>query len=360
MKTTRALWSLSMSFILMVSACGSSSSDDGGVDDEIVPGLQFDAAGDFDSSASAATALIRRLTTGQCTDLDDLTMDDPVLEEGLDCDGDGGIVAHATPSRYALAFKKATLVPEDVEGEDAVSVDLIADTGTLAASEVFNFTEDDSSESIISIDSADLPAGTYSGIELELYYFQLTFSVAGEEQNVRIYTSDDDFEAEGNLGHHQGDITFIDDNETPSDFSDDVEQGWIDSTWLTENLTDTRGEEQNGAGGVDDETGHARGFMGSEEDWEQEWLNQGAEQDIYTATLTFDEPLTIDPEVLTTITATFSVADTFYYEDFEPQNTDDYPGFFPGDGGEAGGVEVDNPEWGPLFPVAEILTTTSS
>ncbi|MBI4411375.1 MAG: hypothetical protein HY541_02695 [Deltaproteobacteria bacterium] len=348
---------LAVGVVLIMSACSSSSSSDAG-NNEAASGLQFNAAGDFDSSASAAAALIRGVTTGECADLEDNpTMDDPILEDGLDCDEDGGIVAHVTPSRYALAFKRAILVPADVEGEDAESVDLIADTGTLALSEVVDFTEDDTEESVISISSADLPAGTYSGVEVELYYFQLTFSVAGVEQNVRVYMSDDDFEDEGSLGHHQGDITFINDNGTPADYSDDTEEGWVDDTWLAENLTDTRGEAQNGAGGVDDETGHDRGFFGNEELWGQEELDQGAGQDIYVETLDFDEPLVIDPEVLTTITATFSVADTFYYEDFAPQNTADFPGFYPGDGGEAG---ADTEEWAPLIPTAEIETTTSS
>ena len=354
MKQTGFLWCLAVGVILMASACSSSSDSSGGT----TSGLQFNVTGDFDSSASAT--LIRAVTTGQCADLPDLTMDDPILENGLDCDGDGGIVAHVTPSRYALAFKRATLVPADVEGTDAESVDLIADTGTLALSEVVEFTEGDSSESVISIDSADLPAGTYSGVEVELYYFQLTFSVANVEQNVRVYMSDDDFAAEGSSGHHQGDITFVDDNDTPTDFSDDVDLGWVDDTWLAENLTDTRGEAQNGGGGVDVETDHARGFFGDEELWGQATLNQGVGQDIYIETLSFDEPLVIDPEILTTITATFSVADTFYYEDFAPQNTEDFPGFYPGAGGEAGAVEVENPEWAPLLPVADITTTASS
>lgn len=358
MKNKVFLGWLMVGFLLVLGACSSSSDEGGDDDDDATSGLLFNATGDFSSSASAVSGLIKRVTTGTCEDLvdDTMAMDDPILEDGLNCDGDDGVVAHVTPSRYALAFKRATLVPEYVEGEDAESVDLIADTGTLAASEVVDFTEDDFSESIISINSADLPAGTYGGIEVELYYFQLTFSVAGVEQNVRVYTSDDDFEAEGNLGHHQGDITFIDDNDTPEDYSDDTELGWVDHTWLTENLADTRGDDQNGAGGTDDETLHDRGFMGNEEDWNREERNQGPEQDIYITTLIFDESLVIDPEVLTTITATFSVADTFYYEDFAPQNTAEFPGFYPGAGGEAAGVDM---EWGPLFPVAEITTTTS-
>lgn len=346
-----------LSFAL--SACGASSSDEGG--GGTTSGLQFNAVGDFDSSASATAALIRAVTIGTCDDIGGAPteMDDPILEDGLDCDSDGGIVAHVTPTQYAIAFKRATLVPEDVEGEDAESVDLIADTGTLAASNVISFTEGDASESIISISSADLPAGTYSGVEVEMYYFQLTFPVAGVEQNVRIYMSDDDFDAEGNGGHHQGDITFIDDNDTPTDFADDTELGWVDATWLEENMATERGDDQNGAGETDAETGHNRGFFGDEDFWNQDALVQGDSQDVYTTTLDFDEPLTIDPEVLTTITATFSVADTFYYEDFAPQNTEEFPGFYPGDGGEAGGVEVDNPEWAPLTPTADITAEES-
>lgn len=340
-------------------ACGSSSttSTSSGGDGEsgggetgggtAQTGLQLTTAADFSASASAAIAAsVVKETTAQCSDLADLTMDDPSLANGLDCDGDGGVVAHVTPTEYALAFKSATL--KSADGIAAHDIVLLADTATLADSEVVDFTEDASTESIVTVDPADLEAGTFSGIEVELYYFQMTFPVAGVAQNVRTYMSDDDFSAEGNLGHHQGDISFIDDN--------GVELGWVDDTWLVNNLDTTRGEAQNGAGRVDSETGHDRGFFGNEDFWNGAAQMQGANQDVFVMSMPFDEALAIpDPATisdLTVITVTFSVADTFFYEDFAPINTAEYPGFYPAAGGEAASEDA---SWAPLTPTATIL-----
>lgn len=311
-------------------------------------GLQLTTAADFSASASAVgsiAAMVAKTTTGQCSDLADPTMDDPSLADGLDCDGDGGVAAHVTPTEYALAFRSATLISSD--GVAAHDIVLLADTGTLANSEVVDFTEDASTESIVTVDPADLEAGAFAGIELKLYYFQMTFPVAGVAQNVRTYMSDDDFPAEGNLGHHQGDITFIDAN--------GVELGWVDDTWLMSNLDTTRGDAQNGSGGVDSETGHDRGFFGNTDLWNGAAQMQGANQDVYVMYMPFDNVLDIpDPATisdLTVITVTFSVADTFYYEDFAPKNTAEYPGFYPAAGGEAAS---ENGSWAPLTPTATV------
>ncbi|MBI4208148.1 MAG: hypothetical protein HY538_00375 [Deltaproteobacteria bacterium] len=345
---------LFLGFIVFLANCGSDSSNPDVTPTTTTQGLRFDSAGDFSSSASVPPSIQQiasALTTGQCSDLEaPITQDDPILEDGLDCDEDDGLVAHITPSHYSLALKRISLVPED---ESGASIDFIADTGTLAQSEVIEFTTDDSSETIITLDPEDLTAGTYSGVEMEIYYFELTFLVAGVEQKVRIYMSDDDFEAEGNLGHHQGDITFMDD--------DGTELGWIDDTWTTAGLSTTRGKAQNGAGGTDAETDHDRGFFGDANLWDLEVLNQGVGQDIYLTTLEFDSPLEI-PDIssftnLITITATFSVADTFFYEDFEPQDTSDFPGFFPADGGEA---SSEGAAWAPLTPTAELSVEVST
>jgi len=348
MKTFRLTGILLLMLSLVISCGGSSDSGDNGDDDdttETTSGLRLVTAGDFDSSASQASLLFRaaRVTTGQCLDLEaPITQDDPILEDGLDCDADGGLVAHVTPTQYFIAFKRVSLLGSDGNTSD---IELVADTGTLANSEVVEFTENDSSESLVTINPDDLAAGTYSGVEGELYYFELTFPVAGSTRRVRIYMSDDDFPEEGNLGHHQGDITFIDENGD--------EEGWIDSTW-TATATE-RGEEQNGAGGVDPETGHDRGFFGNEDLWNQDSLQQGPNEDLYVMELDFDDPLEIpDPseiDDLTTITLTFSVADTFFYEDFAPQNTAEFPGFYPANGGEATAEEA---AWAPLAPTATL------
>lgn len=328
-------------FLISFAGCSSSSTatDDTDSDDT---GLQFISAGDFDSSASQSlSALVRAVTTGVCADLaSPITNDDPFLADGLDCDEDGGVVAHVTPSTYAIAFKRITLLGIDADTSD---IDLISDTGTLADSEVIEFTEEDGSTTVVTLSPDDLAAGTYSGIESEIYYFEMRFSIGGEDKTVRIYMSDDDFESEGNLGHHQGDITLIND--------DGTETGWIDSTWSEENVVTTRSEAQNGAGGMDGETGHDRGFFGNVEFWDAEDLDQGSDQDIYGVELLFDDALEMpDPDTitdLTTITATFSIADTFFYEDFAPQGT----GFFPASGGEA---TSEGAAWAPLVPTANL------
>ncbi|MDO8520456.1 MAG: hypothetical protein Q7T11_09915, partial [Deltaproteobacteria bacterium] len=246
-------------FICLLAAflisCGSSSDET----EDDTEGLRLVSAGDFEASASASlSALIRGATTRECEESDsDGDQFHPDLADGSDCDDDGGLVAHITPETYALAIKRATLFSDD---EDTNGIDLVEDTGTLGESELIDFTPTETSETIVTIDPADLTAGTYDGIEVEIYYFQMRFEIGGEMTNVRIYMSDDDFDAEAatrsGLGpHHQGDITFIDDDET-------TELGWIDSNWSADALaTDERGDDQNGAGGMDDETGHDRGFF---------------------------------------------------------------------------------------------------
>ena len=257
-------------FVLFIS-CGSSNTPDANNDEEI--GLRFDTVADFESSASMALSkLVAKVTTGTCDDLEeDPEMDDPRLTDGLDCDGDDGVVAHITPSQYTLALKRVTMLAQ--EGDD---IDLIPDTGTLAESEIVNFTSDDSLQTIIDIDPADLQAGEYTGLRFEIYYFQLTFPVGGETKNVRFYMSDDDFEAEGNLGHHQGDVTLIDD--------EGEELGWINETW--DDVFDDRSV-QSGASTADPETDHERGFFGNDDQWNAEAQVQGEDQDIFVYEIPF-------------------------------------------------------------------------
>ena len=191
---------LLIAMLTMVVSCGTDDTTGG------TTGLRFNSAADFSASASS---LVQAVTTAACAEVaNSSTQDEPQLRDGLDCDNDGGIVAHITPSQYSIAFKRVTLLAAD--GGD--NIDFIPDTGTLALSETVDFTSADSSETVITIVPDDLTAGTLSGIEAELYYFQLTFPVSGTTRNVRIYMSDDDFAAEGSLGHHQGDITFIGDD----------------------------------------------------------------------------------------------------------------------------------------------------
>ncbi|MBI1908641.1 MAG: hypothetical protein HYS22_00515 [Deltaproteobacteria bacterium] len=322
-------------------------------------GISFKTAANFSASASASLSKFLAkvaTTTKTCAELKTelgaaITQDDPSLADGLDCDGDLGVVAHVTPTKYSLAFKKVVLKAQ-TGGTD---INLIADTGTLAKSEVVEFTSTDSSKSVITIAPGDLTAGTYTEIEAELYYFQMTFPVAGVTQNVRIYMSDDDFAAEaadriGLGGHHQGDVTLVGD--------DGVEEGWIDYTWTTANLMKTRPTVMGGAATSDPETTHDRGFFGDNSFWNTATLTQGANQDIYIATYDFDtgkELVIPDPTTitnLTTVTVTFSTADTFFYEDFAPFGSNaSFPGFYPDTGGEATAA---GEAWAPLAPTATV------
>ncbi len=296
-------------------------------------GLKLTMAADF----SKAAALVESLTAADCGgQTPPTTSDSPSFAAGVDCDADGGIVSFITPSKYSIAIKRASLVKSD-----GTLVDLISDTGTLVKSQVVDFTSAANSKDIITLSPSSLKAGSYSGIRAEIYYFQMTFPVAGVIRNVRIYMSDDDFPAEGSLGHHQGDITLVNDSGT-------TELGWVGPSWSDAGLTTTRGAPQNGAGEKDTETGHDRGFFGDKTLWNAADFTQGASQDIYKQTLGFPATLSI-PDIttitsLTAVTMTFSVANSWYYEDFAPQGT----GFFPGVGGEAAGVGA---EWAPLVPV---------
>jgi hypothetical protein len=332
--------------ILSIASCGSGTSSND-TDEDATPGLTFETVADFDASASAAiSALIKKTTTGVCADLDEpIEVDDPMLADGLDCDEDSGVVTHITPSKYSLALKRVSML-----AEDGTDIDLIPDTGTLAEAEVINFTPENLSETIIDIDAADLVGGTYTGLEFEIYYFQLTFAVAGTSRNVRFYMSDDDFVSEGSLGHHQGDVTFVAD--------DGTELGWIDGTWSA--VSDSR-DVQEGAGGEDAETGHIRGFFGNTDLWDDDDQMQGAEQDIFVYNLPFSLPIPLpepaENDERLTITTTFSVADTFFYEDFDNPTLDSCSGFCPEEGGEAG---LANAEWAPLTPTAILSKETVS
>lgn len=330
---------------LVLAACGGTTAT---TDDTAssTTGVRFTAAADFASSASAALSkALGKTTTAQCADEStSSTQDVPTLADNLDCDGDGGIVAHVTPSTYSVAFKRVTLVA----AAGGTNIDLIADKVTLANSQVVDFTSADASETIVTIDPDDLTAGTYTGVTAEIYYIQMTFPVGGTTRNVRIYMSDDDFTAEGSLGHHQGDITFISDS--------GVEQGWVDDTW-SDSLATTRTAAQNGAGGPDGQTLHDRGFFGDDEFWDVAAFDQGANQDLYLVDLDFTSSFTIPtPSAitdLTTVKVTFSTADTFFYEDFTPQGT----GFSPASGGEATATST---AWAPLAPEATVTVTTGS
>lgn len=251
------------------------------------------------------------------------SLDSSGYNSGLDCDGDGGLIRYVTPSSFKVAFKKLTFVKSD-----GTEVDIIADKGTLANSTVYDLTSE------INIATKNLSVGTYPSFKGEIYYYEIKMAINNPSvvQSLRVYLSDDDFAQEGSLGHHQGDITFID--------NDGNELGWVPAAeqWTQGNLLASRGS-INGAGGTDPETGHLRGLFGNTDLWNQADFMQGNSKDIYI----FEGELNLtvsDTDKI--VTLTFDLKDSWFYEDFDNNQL-----FNPCDGtNDACAV---NAEWAPIF-----------
>ncbi len=253
---------------------------------------------------------------------------------GSDKDGDGGVVAFATPSVFQIAVKRLTLISDDSQ------VNVIPDTEDLQASVLLDLTTD------LVLDDMALPSGDYHTVEMELYYYQirLPLNTADNEQMIRVYLSDDDFPEHGMGGHHQGDITFIN--------NDGTESGWVNSAepWLSENLLSTRGELE-GAAGVDAETGHRRGLFGDRLFWDAPAFQQGAAQDIYIFADALE--LRVVPEETSSVKFRFETANSWFFEDFDGDNI-----FSPCLGGDVNGhqdacwydaTSEMGADWAPIF-----------
>jgi hypothetical protein len=319
--TRSLLWlsALLVPWLALVPACGDDS------DDAARPlQLQVVMAADFGAAANVGGSFATLLQPLEETCPTPAPADDlPIFAPGLDCDGDGGVVRYITPSELRVAFKRLSFVHER-----AGAIDVIADTGTLAEALVLDLTEP------LTVATVEALSGHYVMMEAEIYYFELTLDGAGPRRIVRVYMSDDDFPGEGELGHHQGDITLIDE--------DGAELGFVvpAAGWTEEALSPTRGELRGGAPD-DAETGHSRGLFGDGSFWNRGELNQGPDQDIYLLLEPISADLVGDEE---TVTVRFDVADTWFFEDF-------------GDNGsfdpcvDGGGVEACAPgsAWGPLF-----------
>jgi len=227
-----------------------------------------------------------------------LATDNPFLQPGLDCDADGGVVRFITPSSYKVAVKRLSF-----ENADGTLVDVIPDSGTLAGAFVADLTAP------VTLPVASLPVGSYTGYYVELYYHEITMPLydAGDPQTLRVYVSDDDFAAEGNLGHHQGDITLLDGGGNELGF---VPAG---EPWLAEALLPARGE-ITGAGGTDPETGHLRGLYGDADHWNKPESMQGAGQDVFIFAGNVAFALAGGGGAATFV---FNVQDTWFFEDFD-------------------------------------------
>jgi hypothetical protein len=261
-----------------------------------------------------------------------LLQDHPGLAAGLDCDGDGAIVAYITPSVFRIAVKRLTLYNAANE-----AVALVPDTGRLADAAVIDLTN------LVTLADTALPAAHYVRVEVELYYYEMVMPLNNPpaDQGLRMYLSDDDFAAEGNLGHHQGDITLVDAGSHELGFAVEA------MPWTIADLSPVH-VDMVGAGSTDAETGHRRGLFGDEVLWNQDAFVQGPEQDVYLMVLPVDLSLTPTGKILNIV---FNIKDSWYYEDYENDGH-----FAPcGNGqGHPGDACFDGGAWAAIFPTPEV------
>ncbi len=277
----------------------------------------------FDETAAAALANRVGCSAGA-------TSDGPLNDTGLDCDSDGGVVAFQTPTTYKLALK--SIYFKDSAGTkydvfDFGSLDKITSEG------VFSFDPSTTSTGVNVPNFAT--AFTPASLGFELYYFQLTLKIYGEDKEVRIYMSDDDFADQGARGHHQGDVTYTS--------SDGVElwAGGSSPLWFPGSATRTSAH--NGAGGTDAESGHARGWFGDSSLWNEASFQQGATKDIFVVETSL-------PAANLNNTLTFSIKNTWFYEDFETSMAGSFDPCLNSshEACDAGA------EWAPLFPTVKL------
>jgi hypothetical protein len=311
--------------LLTVISCGNSTSESGNA---VTATTSVKMVADNTLSPTMGlykTALFKQLTKqSACTTA---AMDGPESVAGLDCDGDGGAVQYTTPESFKIAFKRLTFIT----GTNS-KVDIIPDRGTLANSQVFNIT------SLATIAQQPLAAGTYASFQAEIYYYEIKMKINSSPeitQSLRVYLSDDDFPSEGDLGHHQGDITFID--------ASGAETGWVGvgTKWTAADLQTNKASVLR-PGSTDSETGHQRGLFGDSTLWNQSAFNQGSGKDIFL----LEKPLglVISGTTGKTVTFSFSIKDSWFYEDFDGNQK-----FNPCESAAAKDACVQNAEWAAIF-----------
>jgi len=318
------------SLMLTMFACASDSSSDSGdkdksssVKEEASSGdLSIAMKADYGSGSGSSNVLLKLMpnlkrqensASTQTCETADSTDDGPNLIAGSDCDGDGGKVAYSTPSSFKIAIKKMGLY-----NDSSTYFPVIAEADTLAESTVI-----DLSQEVTLNPGTTIPQGVYPRFEIQIYYVEMVMEInnIGETQNIRIYLSDDNFPGEGNLGHHQGDLTIINGSGN--------EVGWVDPGCQAWNSTNTAADRSGivGAGGTDSETDHKRGLYGNSDLWDTFIFKQGRYQDIFTV------PAYLGLQAgHAKVTLTFDVEDTWYYEDYDANNL-----FNPGGIGTYGG-----------------------
>jgi hypothetical protein len=262
--------------------------------------------------------------------------------EGLDCDNDARLIKYVDPSSFSVAIKRLAF-----RKSDNSLVDLIADTGTLAQSQVLDLSNP------VELNVSTLPSGEYTGVYAEFYYYDLTMPVdTNDNAQVRIFLSDDDFPAEGNLGHHQGDVQLLATADSPFGVQAG-EFGFVlpGYRWINNNLASVRASDIDndgnldhieGASTPDPETGHRRGLYGNDDLWNMEQFNQGDSQDIFILDQQSPASINVGSEG-GVATITFDLTKTWFFEDsngngrFEPCIDNDE-------------ACTNNSEWTPVFP----------
>ena len=260
--------------------------------------------------------------------------DQPHFAAGLDCDMDGGKIAFETPRNFKVAFKSMGLINQ--AGEKVY----LFNKSTLAESIVYDVINPKVLGEMI------IPQGTYTSAFAEVYYYWLDMQMynEGEYSQFRIYMSDDN-RAHATAGHHQGDVTITDINNS--------ELGWLDPSakWLGSDAIAVRLEPLDVdvpmyAATKDVNTSRQRGPFGSTEFWDNELLHPN---DIFTLT----ENITLTVAKESKMQLTFKVKNSWYFEDY---NND---GIF-GAGEHTNGLSGDNriieagdanASWAPLLGI---------
>lgn len=326
MKNGKKTWGVLaglMVLLLAVHSCGKSSSSSDGVTATAPAAVKMKA----DFSSSGAPGLFKAASAAKLTSCPSPTVPDgPNFAAGLDCDGNGGFTAYLTPLSFKVALKRLSFVKSNGD-----HVDFVPDQGTLAKSLVYDLT------SQVTISQLAVSAGTYASAEAEIYYYEIKMPINSNPtitQSIRVYLSDDDFPAEGNLGHHQGDITFIGDNGT--------ELGWVvpGSPWVATALQ-TNITLVSRPGSTDPETHHQRGPFGDSSLWDGTAFMQGSGRDIFLINAPLG--LTLSADISKTITFTFSVKDSWFWEDF------DSDGRFDPCENSSGEACASGSKWAPIF-----------
>ncbi|MCW8838316.1 MAG: hypothetical protein OQK11_06410, partial [Thiovulaceae bacterium] len=222
--------------------------------------------------------------------------DDAIYEEGLDCDEDNGTIAFTTPRGFKVAFKSMGLINSNDEKV------YIFNKSTLSDSIVFDLSDPKV------VGEMTIPQGSYKSAFAEIYYYWLDMEMysEGNYTQFRVYMSDDNRTA-STAGHHQGDITLTDANNT--------ELGWIapGAAWTDANIGSrvepNDPDEPLYAATKDTQTNRQRGPFGTSEMWDNETLNPN---DIYTPSGSIS--LTIEKE--SKIQLTFKVKNNWYFEDY--------------------------------------------